>query len=474
MRFNPILNTDSYKLSHPWQFPPGTESLFYYGSARKGALYPRTVFFGLQPILQEYLTDVPTLADVNHAAHFAKSHGLPFEADGWRYIVNLGYYPLRVRAVQEGVQVPAGEILYSIESTDEKVFWLPGWAETQIMRSWYTSTVATVSFEAKKIIYDFLVKSSDNPEALIGSRLQDFGARGVSSTESAILGGMSHLVNFQGSDTMIGILGAQEYYSAADMPGYSIPAMEHSTVTAWGKDREAEAYSNMLDQFVDFPFISVVSDSYDVYRATNQIWGLQLRDKVREGTTVVVIRPDSGNPCEVVPHLAKSLAGNFGVTLNEKGYRVLKNVAIIQGDGMTVDSTAELLNILVNRDGFSAENFVFGMGGGLLQRLDRDTQKFACKLSVVKINGVWMGVNKAPIGDLGKSSRPGRLDLIKTRHGELQTKNIPFDSEADPNSVMRTVFEDGDIKIHQSFAQVRYNADKIFREMRDVATVEMA
>ncbi len=139
--------------------------------------------------------------------------------------------------------------MVQVENTDERMPWLTTWVETALLRSvWYPSTVATLSFKCKEILYRGLLETSEDPAGQIPFKLHDFGARGVSSAESAALGGMAHLVNFSGTDTMEALEAAMAWYGA-DVAGFSIPAAEHSTMTSWGREREVDAYRNMLVQF---------------------------------------------------------------------------------------------------------------------------------------------------------------------------------------------------------------------------------
>src|SRR5574337_821369 len=305
---NIIIDTDSYKASHYLQYPPGTTSMFSYIESRGGE-YNKTVFFGLQYYLKKYLTHRVTVEEVEEAKEFFEAHGEPFNYEGWMYIAKdlKGKIPVRIRAVQEGSVVPTHNILVSIESTDPKVFWVVSWLETMLLRIWYPITVSTRSHTIKKIILSALEKSADDPKAEISFKLHDFGSRGVSSQESAMIGGAAHLVNFMGSDTVAGVLCANEYYNIP-MAGFSIPAAEHSSITSWGKENEVEAYRNMLKQFAKpGALVAVVSDSYDIYNACENLWGKTLKQEVIDSGAVVVIRPDSGNPPDVVLKCAQLL-----------------------------------------------------------------------------------------------------------------------------------------------------------------------
>ena len=206
---------------------------------------------------------------------FFSLHGVPFNEAGFRLLVSRhgGYMPIEIFALPEGLSVPNHEVMVTITSTDPDLFWIPSYLESIILRLWYPSTVATRSWQIKAIIRRYLHETSDDPEAELPFKLHDFGARGVSSSESAALGGMAHLVNFKGTDTMLGILAARRYYDES-MAGYSIPAAEHSTITSWGRDQEVAAYRNMLNQFAKpGSILAVVSDSYDIFHAVEVLWG---------------------------------------------------------------------------------------------------------------------------------------------------------------------------------------------------------
>ena len=450
-----LFDTDSYKVSHYKQYPPGTTSMFSYIESRGGE-YPDTVFFGLQYYIKEYLTHRVTVDEVEKAAKLFAIHGEPFNYEGWMYIAQElgGKLPVRIRAVPEGTVVPTHNILVSIESTDPKVFWVASWLETMLLRVWYSINVATRSHFIKGIIYDALKKTSDDPDGEIAFKLHDFGSRGVSSQESAMIGGAAHLVNFMGSDTVAGIVCANEYYNIP-MAGFSIPAAEHSSITSWGKENEVEAYRNMLKQFAKpGALVACVSDSYDIYNACDKLWGDALKQEVIDSGAVVVIRPDSGNPPEVVLRCLQILDSKFGGVYNSKGFKVLNNVKVIQGDGINEESIKLILETLM-ADGYSASNIAFGMGGQLLQAHNRDTLKFAMKCSSITVNGKERDVFKDPVTDHGKASKAGRLDLVKWSNGKFETVRLPEGKNANEFSVMRTVFENGELLIDDSLEAIR-------------------
>jgi nicotinamide phosphoribosyltransferase len=395
------------------QYPEGTTGVYSYIESR-GGKYDRTVFFGLQAFIKQYLTRPITQADIDIAADIIQAHGEPFNREGWEYILreHNGYLPVVIKAAPEGAVIPTKNVLATIENTDPKCFWLTTYLETAILRAiWYPTTVATQSWHIKQVIKGFLEKTGD--PSLIDFKLHDFGARGVSSMESAGIGGAAHLVNFMGTDTISGLLFAREFYNAG-VAGYSIPASEHSTITSWGRDNEVKAYENMVRQFAKpGSILAVVSDSYDIYNAAEKLWGSELRQMVIDSGATVVIRPDSGDPVEVNRKLIEILGQKFGYTTNTKGFKVLNNVRLIQGDGVNELTIRSILGAFMAL-GWSADNIAFGMGGALLQAIDRDTQKFAMKCSSVCIDGEWRDVQKDPITDSGKKSKKGRVTLFKS------------------------------------------------------------
>ena len=448
---NLLFNTDSYKASHWLQYPPGTDATFFYVESR-GGHYDRTLFFGLQAILKQYLATPITHADVDAARDLFAAHGEPFNEAGWRYIVDAhaGLLPIRIRAVPEGTVVPVHNALMTIESTDPHAFWVPSYLETLLLRIWYPVTVATTSWQAKQTLRQFLECSSDDPEGQLPFKLHDFGSRGVSSVESAAIGGASHLVNFLGTDTVSALLFARAFYHAP-MAGYSIPAAEHSTITSWGRDNEVDAYRNMLARFATpGAIVAVVSDSYDIYHAIRQHWGTTLRQQVIDSGATVVIRPDSGDPVSVVLQCLELLDEAFGHVVNGKGYKVLNHVRVIQGDGVNPSSIGDIL-ACITAAGYAADNVAFGMGGALLQRLDRDTQKFALKCSAARVDGRWIDVYKDPVTDSGKQSKRGRMRLLRHReYGQWQTASVAADADAVATAPLPLGFEDAMVTVWEN------------------------
>merc|ERR1719440_1007550 len=286
-------------------------------------------------------------------------------------------------------------------------------------------TVCSQSREQKKTIMSFYRKTGcplGKPPGGVFFALNDFGFRGVSSVESAMIGGAAHLVNFIGSDTLAAMMCAKKYYGANagsffECPSFSIPASEHSTITSWGKERELDAMRNMLESYPQ-GLVACVSDSFDIFNACENYWGTQLKSLIenrpQESGGRLVVRPDSGDPEEIVLKVAQILIRKFGSTKTSTGHDLLPNyVRIIQGDGVDYQSIPKILKILAD-NGIAAENVAFGSGGALLQKVHRDTFKCAFKCSEITVNGKPAPVFKDPITDAGKASKKGRLTLQKT------------------------------------------------------------
>eukprot|EP00755_Sulcionema_specki_P014340 Sspe_Gene.56400::Locus_31028_Transcript_1_1_Confidence_1.000_Length_2012::g.56400::m.56400/K03462/NAMPT; nicotinamide phosphoribosyltransferase len=427
---NFLLLTDSYKVTHFKQYPPKTTVVYSYFESR-GGKYTETVFFGLQYFLKKHLAGVVvTPPKIDEAERILTAHlppGSGFNRLGWEHIWNKhgGRLPLRIKAVPEGTVLPTRNVLITVENTDPECYWLTNYVETLLVQVWYPMTVATHSRACKKLILDNL-KATGDP-AGIPFKLHDFGFRGVSSVETAGIGGCAHLVNFLGTDTVAALTVARDYYGAkvdattGTCPGFSIPASEHSTMTAWGRDREVDAMENMLTQYPE-GLVACVSDSYDIFKACSDLWGGKLKSKVLNRNGTLVIRPDSGDVCEVAVKIFELLEEAFGAKTNELGYKVLdEHVRVIWGDGIDYESLGTIVEHLKEK-GWSGDNIAFGSGGGLLQKLHRDTQKCAFKCSYACVDGKEIDVFKDPITDPGKVSKKGRLTLHRNDKGEWETK----------------------------------------------------
>ena len=458
---NVIINADSYKISH-WMFlEKNTTYSTSYIEAREGAMFDETVFFGLQYMLQtEQFLDRITPEMVDQAEKVLSAHGEPFNREGWDYIVNKhgGYFPISIKAVPEGTVVPINNALVVVESTDARfnAAWAASFVETKLIRMWYPTTVATLSREIKKVIHSALVKTGD--ESTADMKLVDFGSRGVSCKEQSMIGGAAHLVNFQVTDNLLGMGMLMDYYmDNDDVPAFSIPATEHSVTTSWGKHRESFFYINIVKEILPKTGIcSVVIDTYDTINAI-KMFG-RIRRFIEENGTIV-FRPDSGDPVEMTERVILKLDEVFGSEVNDKGYKVLNPCArIIQGDGVNLETIKDILDNF-EKLGFSADNITFGSGGALLQKLDRDSMRFAMKASHVVVGSEPRDIRKVPSTDMSKASKAGKLRLVKDiETGEFRTINQhtkSLDTEVD---MLEVVYDNGEIRRWQSLDDVRARA----------------
>jgi nicotinamide phosphoribosyltransferase len=457
---NIIELTDSYKPTHWKVLLPGTTHVYSYLESRKGAQFDETVFFGLQYLLKKYLAGVQvTKAKIDEAEALFKVHfgtDKYFNRAGWEHILNKhgGKLPIRIQAVAEGTPVPTNNVLMTIVNTDPEVPWLTNYVETLLTHVWSASTVATLSRSVKKVYAHYLDRTSDNPGG-INFMLHDFGYRGVSSHESAGFEGAGHLVNFSGTDTLAAMRVAINYYGAniANL-AFSVAATEHSIMTGGGREGEDTVTQHVLDQFPT-GVVSVVGDSYNIYEYAKRL-GTTFKAQVLNREGIFVLRPDSGDPEEVVLKLLGILGEHFGFTINRKGYRVLHpKIRLIWGDGIDKRGIENVLGAMMI-NGWSAENIVFGMGGGLLQKINRDTQRFAFKCCAQKRNGIWYEIFKDPI-DGSKASKRGFLKLVKNADGAFETVRIN-DLNDNEGNLLNVVFEDGVIVREYTFDEIRDNA----------------
>jgi nicotinamide phosphoribosyltransferase len=454
---NLIINTDNYKHCHYPLYPPGTEYVSSYIESR-GGQWPVTMFVGLQAYLREYLMRPITLDDIDEAEFVVREQGMHFNRDNWLGILNDhdGFLPVEIEAVPEGTVLPSRNVLVQLINTDPKYFWATSFFETALLRAvWYPCTIGTVSWLSKQAIREALARTSDN-EFLLRNMLHDYGARGVSSQQSAALGGLAHLVNFDQSDTVPGILAAKRYYNAGKVSN-SGPNSEHAGFCAWGRENEAAALENMLDTFAPEGCALLLSDTYDHENCVKNIIGKQLKEKIRNFPGLVGIRPDSGDIVEVTADTTEWLMDAFGYETNSKGFKVLPPfIRTVQGDGVTFESLPKVFAELERR-GMSAENAVFGMGGGLLQHWNRDTMNFGQKASAVRVNGTWRDISKTPTGAGFKVSKAGRLAL-KLENGDYST--VPRDSIPAEENQLVPVFRNGKLLKKWDFTELIANSQR--------------
>jgi nicotinamide phosphoribosyltransferase len=465
---NIIMATDGYKPSQFLQYPTGLTHMFSYIEGRVGGNSDSYIHLGPQGIINKYFRDPITKEQIDEGEFYIKGMGLPFNRAGWEYILKKhgGFIPMHIESAPEGLRIPAGNSVVNMVNTDEKCRWITSYIETLFVRGvWYQSMVATVSKEIKDIIEGYL-KRTGTPE-LIDFKLHDFGARGVSSSESAELGGAAHLVNFLGTDTVEALPYINKNYNNADIAGFTIPAAEHSSVTPWGTEKEKAAFANMIAKFgKTYPIFAAPIDSYNTWDAIRLI--KELEPILIESGSTFVLRPDSGHPVYNPIKVVQTCMQEFGCDKNKKGYFVLPDhVRVLQGDGIDKDDLGDILSELAGLN-ISADNIAFGMGGGLLQKVERDA--FAMKCSAAKIDNEWTNVSKNPVDAPEKRSKTGMPTLFASEgesgrqyktvntlvNGEIQTRIL--DSYG-WTKCMKPIYKNGRVFDSTTWLQVRDNSN---------------
>jgi nicotinamide phosphoribosyltransferase len=454
---NLIIDTDNYKHCHYPLYPKGTEYVSSYIESRGGE-FAVTQFVGLQAYLRDRLMKPITLEDIDEAEFVTREQGMHFNRENWMGVLNDhgGFLPVEIEAVPEGTVLPARNVLVQVINTDPKYYWATSFFETALLRAvWYPTTIGTVSWLSKMVIKEALERTSDNTQ-LIRFMLHDYGARGVSSQQSAALGGLAHLVNFDQSDTVPGILAAKRFYNAGKVSN-SGPNSEHAGFCAWGRAGEADAMRNMLETMGPNGCALLLTDTYDHENAVKNIIGKELKDQIRNFPGLVGIRPDSGDIVEVTADTTEWLMDAFGYEVNSKGFKILPPfIRVVQGDGVNFHSLPQVYMELERR-GLAADNAVFGMGGGLLQHWNRDTMNFGQKASAVCVNGEWRDISKQPTGSSMKASKKGRLAL-KHENGVYTT--VPKGSIPESENVLQPVFRNGKLLKKWDFTELIANAEK--------------
>lgn len=476
------LRTDGYKPSHHLFYSNGITEMYDYMTSR-GGLFNETMFFGAQAHIMKYLCNqVVTPESVRKARKFYKSYyGMDgvFPHEAFMDIATRlnGRLPLEIYALPEGLSgIPVQTPLMAYKNTDPKHAWLSGYLEPLMFKIWNTITVGTLSQKIKQMLYQFLVETG-TPEDIIW-KLHDFGYRGVSSEESAEFAGGAHLVNFWGTDTIPAIQWVHEFYSDGKfdedgdptyMPGYSVRATEHSVMTHLGRAGESQVVKNILAKCPN-GIIAMVGDSFNIFDFAEKIIGGEFRTEVIEREGVVVIRPDSGDPVSTMMKIMWLLGEKFGRTMNNKGYnligegKALGKVKVLQGDGNNYDTIYDMCRAFKGA-GWSIDNMAtWGMGGALLQASTRDTQKMAVKLSSMTMDDKWHDVYKDPITDPGKGSKFGRFAVVEETNpinGNRRLKTIVL-KQGDPvpaGNLLRTVYRNGEMLLHEDFETVRARAN---------------
>lgn len=458
---------DSYKYGHFEQYPDA-EEMVAYGECR-GPMYAddhRIVFSGMRYIVDNFLSHKWTHQELDLLAHFMSTHNAGNTPYPWPEVLfrkfvdeNNGYFPVTIQAMPEGSVIQPHVPVYQITAKAPYTL-LITFLETLLTKVWYSTTVGTLDRHVWQDIYEAYEISVDPADYwTLDYRFHDFGMRGVTCEEQAIVGGMAHLLNFKGSDTVSAAIYAQYIYNQGKPIAESIPATEHSVMTARGRNGELGIVQDMISRYGKGVF-ATVGDSYDWANFLDVIVPACAEQMEKQGG-LWVVRPDSGNPVECVLQALQAGLKNFAHHINSKGFMVLHNFAVIQGDGIGPAVVKQILEAVLDA-GFSAQCVAFGMGGGLLQKVNRDTMRFATKLSQVTYSdGVAHDVMKDPKTDIDKCSLPGKLTVRYSGNGTeyivLPINPVWTDHDTfGTQEVLETVWDSGPVNSElRSYDEIR-------------------
>lgn len=488
----PLLQTDGYKIGHVKQYPENTTRVYSNWTNRGTRIdgVNEVVHFGLQAYIQEFLMEAfePFFAaDEDEVAQEYQDIMDAYLGEGSvdvshiRALHRKGYLPLRFCAVPEGTLVPLRVPSFTIENTDPEFFWLVNYIESALSASvWHPSTTATIALQYRKLLDEAAIRTNGSTDG-VDFQAHDFSFRGQTSITSAAASGAGHLLSFLGTDSIPSIEWVKRFYPGDNgLIAASVPATEHSVMTA-GTSHEVRDEKAMFERLLDiYPtgILSVVSDTYDLWKVLTETLP-SLREKIMGRDGKIVIRPDSGNPVDILcgsemtGDFTPSISGvsdartpmnkgviellwdEFGGTVNEQGYKVLdSHVGAIYGDSITLERAQAIIDRLEAK-GFASTNVVLGIGSFTYQYVTRDTFASAIKATWAEVDGVGRDMMKDPVTDNGtKKSATGRLAVDRDRQGKLILieKASP---EQEENSLLQTVWEDGEFVTRQSFADVR-------------------
>lgn len=466
---NPLLATDVYKMGHMEQYAPGCNKVYSYLTTRSDKHFDKTVFFGLQYYLKEYLSTPITRDMGQEFLEYRKmilgSNSVDVE-NKIMALCDLGYFPLSIKAVPEGTVMPVKNVLLTMTNTHPDFHWVVGFVESLILKLWYSTTVASCCYKYREIVDDYYNQTVDEDMYFLKDfTVHDFGYRGDGSEEGAAISGAAQLVSFKGSDTVPALPFILENYNGdkRDLIMASVPASEHSVMCSFGKDDELGAFKNMLKLYPT-GIVSIVSDTYDVYKVLTS-FAEQLKEDILSRDGKVVFRPDSGNPEYIICGDPNAPVGSnewkgairlldemFGSSVNTKGYRVLHpKVGLIYGDGMYIERYVRTLERMKEM-GYAASNLVIGVGG-ILRNHSRDTMGFAIKATYVEVNGEPREIEKTPVTDPNKKSHKGLMYLAYDDNMNYVTTDMAT-KEQEKGGLLEQVFMDGKHFNEQSWNEI--------------------
>ena len=493
MAENIIQATDGYKLDHRRQYPEGT-TLVYGNWTPRGSRMEgvnEVVFFGLQYFMIKYLRDEFNVNFFNQDQKeiledyqsMINSYLGPNQigTDHIKALHDLGYMPIEIKALPEGTLVPLRVPMFTIQNTKPEFFWLVNYLETLISTTlWMPCTSATIALQYRKVL-DHYCKVTGGDKDFVQFQGHDFSMRGMPGLEAAMMSGAGHLLSFRGSDTIPAVNFLERYYMADaenELVGVGVAATEHSVMCMGSIEGEFKTFKRLITEVYPSGIISIVSDTWDLWKViTDYIPRLKKEIMARDGK--IVIRPDSGDPQEIIcgrtavfttkegmPDVKeraaelgviRSLWETFGGTETPEGYKVLDpHIGVIYGDAITLDRCTNISKVLMDM-GFASTNMVFGIGSYTYQYNTRDTFGFAMKSTYGEVDGEGREIFKDPITDDGlKKSARGLIMIQQNAVGDPEMIDQVSRNDEE-QGMLQTVFKDGDLVNPISLAEVRSN-----------------
>lgn len=474
--FNPILAADTYKFDHFAELPADTKKLYSVIVPRKPSKYADKIVAMGQTFVTVLLSKIRvTMEMVDEAEVEINEQGYEFNREGWEIIVKEfgGALPLQIFAVEEGRVVSPQTPIMGIINTDDRFAWLVSYLETWIQEMvWKMSTVASICRVCRITFAEFMEMTGADM-SMLDYKLHNFGDRGADSPhEAPIMAAIAHAALFSGSDCARANGFIKKLYNTSKAYTSSVVATEHSVMCSHS-DAETKDDFGAAKMAVDrlykvvertkrgigIPLMSVVIDTYDSRRFVRDYMGGTFKDAIIASGGKMVMRPDSGDITVEPSMVAEDLGATFGATVNAAGYRVLHpSVGIIQGDGIKVSTIRNVIESFV-KNGWSVDNLVLGMGGGLTHEGGRDDFSFSMK-AVARFDGQrWIRLLKEPATDVGKKSLSGLVRCRETADGQLEV----FDAMMNGGLHMftnstpgwRLWYENGFQVFRQSFDSVR-------------------
>jgi nicotinamide phosphoribosyltransferase len=477
IKINPLNAIDFYKADHRRQYPAGTEYVyanFTPRSSRLAKMLPdyddKVVFFGLQGFIKHFLIDTwnegffsqpkaKVVAAYKRRMDSSLGEGA-VPVDHIEALHDLGYLPLRIKALPEGSRVNIRVPVLTVINTDPAFFWLTNYIETVLSAElWKACTTATLAYEYKRLLVQYAVQTG-SPLDFVPLQGHDFSSSGMSGIYDAAQTGVSHLTSFIGTDSVSSIDYAEAYYGATGVIGVSVPATEHSVMCMGSEGNELETFRRLICDLYPTGIVSIVSDTWDFWRVVTE-FTVALKTEILNrkpnalGLAKMVLRPDSGDPVKIICGDPEAPVGSpaykgaveclwdiFGGTTTAEGYKVLhERVGLIYGDSITLVRAQGILKGMANK-GFASCNMVFGIGSYTYNYLTRDTFGYAVKATWGQVNGVGRELFKDPITDSGvKKSAKGLLRIEETADGfTLYDQQTP---EQENGGALAVVFENG-------------------------------